>query len=196
MRTAALVLALSLLVGCSGLPRPREMGEMSLVRAVGVDEAAEGVTLTALDHGGAAYFETGAAPGDAAAELAGGGNGLFFGYADRVLVGEEALASALLPTLDWLARDGEMGLNARLWVVRGTAKTALETEGAERRLTNLVTDGALGTAPLTRTAEEIYAELLEGGSTRVPALRIEDGRLVPDGYTILIKVGETVNERR
>ena len=57
-------------------------------------------------------------------------------------------------------------------------------------------DGALGTAPLTRTAEEIYAELLERGETRVPALRIEGGRLVPDGYTILIKVGETVSGRR
>ena len=39
--------ALLLLTGCSGLPAAREMGDMALLRTLGVDAAPVGVELTA-----------------------------------------------------------------------------------------------------------------------------------------------------
>ena len=46
-RTLPLLAALALLLtGCSGLPRPREMGDMALLRTMGVDLGEEGLSVT------------------------------------------------------------------------------------------------------------------------------------------------------
>ena len=43
---ALLLLPALLLTGCAGLPRPREMGDMALLRTMGVDWAEDGVDVT------------------------------------------------------------------------------------------------------------------------------------------------------
>ena len=44
--------AVLFLAGCSGLPAAREMGDMALLRTLGVDAAPAGVELTAPGPGG------------------------------------------------------------------------------------------------------------------------------------------------
>jgi len=69
----------------------------------------------------------------------------------------------------------------------GDAQAAVESggeEGVEARLSALVQDGKLGSAPRERTAGEIYIGLLERGCAYVPALAAGE-ELTPSGYALL-----------
>ena len=202
MRKLVLMIAQCLLLaGCTGLPTPREMGDMAPLRTVGIDGAGEEVRLTA---------STGERAGGSEGEkqppllLAGRGTSLaaaaaalrqqsdswvFFGYTDQVLLGEGA---NLPDALNWLAHDDELSLGANVWLLReGTAALALESGGevgVEKRLEALKRDGKLGYAPMTRTAGESYSALLDRGCTFLPLL-LQGEELSPGGYA-LIKGGE------
>ena len=87
----------------------------------------------------------------------------------------------------------ELGLGAQLWLVRGErAQTAISSggdRGVEGRLSTLRTDGKLGVAAVTRTAGEVYTDLMEQGSAFVPALVLsgeEEPALLEQGYGVLI----------
>ena len=193
-----------LLSGCSGLPTAREMGDMALMRTMGVDYAPEGVEVTASTGPRAKGLQ---AEGEKALVLSARSQSLsgaclsmqghsdsyvFFGYVDQLLVGEEMAREGIKPVLDYFARDEELGLGAQLWLVRdSTARQAVESggeSGVDGRLSTLQLDGKLGEAPLTRTAGEIYRDLMEQGAAFVPALvvgELEDASLAEGGYGIL-----------
>ena len=117
---------------------------------------------------------------------------VFFGYVDQLLVGEALAERGVRPVLDFFARDTELGLGARLWLVRGsTAREALSAcgdQGVDSRLETLQHDSEMGIANLTRTAGEVYTDLLELGSAYVPALSPagEGGAVLTErGYGVL-----------
>ena len=196
-----------LLTGCSGLPAAREMGDMAMLRTMGVDATPAGVELTVstgprprgLQGEGAPALTLsagGASLSAACLALQGRGDSyVFFGYVDQLLLGEELARSGVLPVLDYFARDTELGLGAQLWLVRGdTARAAVESggdQGVEARLSTLRTDGRLGAAAITRTAGELCADLLELGCAYVPALSLEgeDPVLGERGYGVLDESG-------
>ncbi len=203
MRKLALMLAQCLLLaGCTGLPKPREMGEMALLRTVGVDGAAPAVTLTASTGERASGTEgnkeppliltgEGASLSAAALELRVHSDSyVFSGYVDKLLVGQGA---DLYDVLGWFAHDDELGLGARLWLIRdATAARAVGEageKGVERRLSALELDEKLGAAPMTRTAGEIYSTLLDRGCAFLPALTAGE-ELSPAGYAVVL--GEEV----
>ena len=191
------------LTGCAGVPAAREMGNMALLRAMGVDTDGEAVLVTAstgLRASGTQGEEAEAltlragGPSLSAACLSMQGQSdsyVFFGYVDQLLLGEELARQGVRPVLDYFARDVELGLGARLWLVRGTrAGQAVDSggeEGVDSRLSTLQTDGELGAVPQSRTAGEVYTDLLERGSAFVPALALagEEGRLTATGYGVL-----------
>lgn len=205
MRKLMLMLAQCLLLaGCTGLPQPREMGEMALIRTVGVDGGAEEVHLSGSTGSRASGVE-----GKKENGLVLGGSGtslpaaafslqqksdrtVFFGYVDKLLLGEQP--GNIPDILNWFAQDGELGLGAKVWLLRGiTAAQAVERGGessVEGRLSALELDGNLGRAPVTRTVGEVYIALLDRGCAFAPALAMED-ELVPAGYGIL-RDGEIV----
>ena len=198
MRKLVLMIAQCLLLaGCTGLPTPREMGDMALLRTMGVDGGGSALTLTA---------STGERAGGTEGEkqppliLAGQGSSLpaaaaqlrqksdswvFSAYTDQVLLGREA---DLLPVLNWFAQDGELSLGAHVWLMgEGTAASAVEyggETGVEKRLAALKRDAKLGIAPMTRTAGELYSSLLDRGCTFLPVLT-GNGELTPDGYALV-----------
>ena len=199
--------ALLLLTGCSGLPAAREMGDMALLRTLGVDAAPAGVELTASTGPRARGLQ---GEGTPALTLSAGGESLsaaclalqgrsdsyvFFGYVDQLLLGEELARGGVLPVLDYVARDVELSLGAQLWLIRGTtARAAVESggeQGVESRLSTLRTDGRLGAAAITRTAGEVCADLLELGCAYAPALSLEgaDPVLGERGYAVLNEAG-------
>lgn len=200
---AALALCL-LLCGCDGLPRAREMGDMALLRTMGVDGDGQSVTLSVSTGPRAKGLQ---AEGQPALVLSAKGDSLssaclslqgqsdsyvFFGHVDQLLVGEELARQGMEPVLDYFARDSELGMDARLWVVRGDrasqAVTSGGDEGVEARLSTLRTDGKMGVALQTRAVGEIYADLLEWGAAFVPALSLveqEDTTLAERGYGVL-----------
>ncbi|MGO5023529.1 Ger(x)C family spore germination C-terminal domain-containing protein [Lawsonibacter sp. LCP25S3_G6] len=205
MRTAlALVLALCLLLsGCSGLPTAREMGDMALMRTMGVDQALDGVEMTVSTGPRAKGLQ---AEGEKALVLSAQADSLsaacltiqghsdsyvFYGYVDQLLVGEALAQEGIKPVLDYFARDEELGLGAQLWLVRnGTARQAVESggeAGVDGRLSTLQLDGKLGEASISRTAGEIYSDLMEQGAAFVPALAVgelEDASLTESGYGV------------
>ena len=198
MRKLVLMLAQCLLLaGCTGLPKPREMGEMALVRTVGVDGGAPAVTLTVSTGERSSGTEgnkqppliltgEGASLSAAAQELrAHSDSYVFSGYVDQVLVGEGA---DLRDVLGWFAHDDELALGAKLWLLRDMSASQAVGEagetGVERRLSALELDEKLGAAPMTRTAGDIYSSLLDRGCVFIPALTGER-ELTCAGYAVV-----------
>lgn len=193
-----------LLSGCSGLPTAREMGDMALMRTMGVDGSEDGVEVTASTgprakglqaEGEKALVLSARADSLSAACLSMQGHSdsyVFYGYVDQLLVGEELAREGIKPVLDYFARDEELGLGAQLWLVRnGTARQAVESggdAGVDGRLSTMQLDGKLGEASMSRTAGEVYSDLMERGTAFVPALvtgELEDATLTEGGYGIL-----------
>lgn len=193
-----------LLTGCGRLPEAREMGDMALLRVMGVDAAPAGVAVTGSTGPRAKGLQ---AEGEPALTLAADQSSLsaaclamqgqsdsyvFFGYVDQLMVGEALAEQGLRPVLDYFARDRELGLGAQLWLIRnGTAREAVSAggeEGIDKRLETLQHDSEMGVASVTRTAGEVYTDLLEQGSAFVPALSpASDGGavLIERGYGVL-----------
>ena len=207
-RTAPLlpaILALGLLLtGCSGLPTAREMGDMALLRTLGVDPSPAGVAVTGSTgprarglqgEGEPALVLTADRASLSAACLAMQGQSdsfVFFGYVDQLLVGQALAEEGVRPVLDYFSRDAELGLGAQLWLIRGgAAREALSAggdEGLDARLETLQNDSEMGIANLTRTAGEVYTDLLELGCAYVPALSPTgdgDALLREAGYGVL-----------
>ena len=175
-----------LLTGCAGLPAAREMGDMALLRTLGVDASPEGVAVTGSTGPRAKGLQAEGEPaltlsadraslsGACLAMQGQSDSYVFFGYVDQLLIGEELAGEGIQPVLDYFARDGELGLGAQLWLVReATARDAVSSggeEGVDSRLETLQTDSKMGIASLSRTAGEVYTDLLELGSAFVPAL--------------------------
>ena len=193
-----------LLAGCSGLPTAREMGDMALLRTLGVDPSPAGVAVTGSTGPRAKGLQ---GEGEAALTLSADQASLsaaclamqaqtdsfvFFGYVDQLLVGQALAEEGVRPVLDYFARNAELGLGAQLWLVRGAAARDALSAGGERgldaRLETLGNDSEMGIANLTRTAGEVYTDLLELGSAYVPALSPagEGGAVLTErGYGVL-----------
>jgi len=203
MKLLPVLCACLLLCGCDGLPHTREMGDMALLRTMGVDAAPRGVEVTVSTGPRAKGLQ---AEGQPALILSAGGDSLsaaclsmqglsdnyvFFGYVDQLLLGEELARQGVTQVLDYFARDVELGLGARIWVIEGsTAGEAVASggdEGVAGRLSTLRTDGEMGVALLSRTAGEVYTDLLEQGAAYVPALSAAgtDAALMERGYAVL-----------
>ena len=199
-RLAAPLAACLLLTGCSQLPAAREMEDMALLRTVGVDVAPVGVAVTGSTGPRARGLQGEGEPALklsaereslSAACLAMRGQSdsyVFFGYVDQLLIGEDLAREGVQPVLDYFARDVELGLGAQLWLVRGAsaqeAVSAGGDAGVDGRLETLQHDSRMGVASHTRTAGEVYTDLLELGSAFVPALTPE-----PDGTAVLAERG-------
>lgn len=182
-----LSVALSLLLcGCEALPYPRELEETMLVRVLGVDSGAEGVTLTAADLPGEG--ET-----DGALRLATGENlaqsrqrlketgeeSMTLTHVTQVIVGAEGELSELLEALLF---DREVGQTATVWLAETEARPLMEqVGGGAKRLSSI----ELNTEGLkTRTILEALAALTEDGEVALPLLAEEEGTLIVAGERI------------
>ena len=96
--------------------------------------------------------------------------------------------------LDYFAQDTQLGLGVQLWLVRGgTAAQAVQAggeSGVENRLSTLQTDSEMGAAGASRTAGEVFSDLLERGSAYLPALRLQETD--QEGQTALLEAGYAV----
>lgn len=166
-RGVSLALAAALLLsGCGALPRPREMGDMALLRVMGVDRGEGGPAMSAA---------TGPqAPEQPARLWQGEGTSLsaaaqaiqsrsdryvFFGYVDQLLLGEDQSRLATL------AADGEMGLSIRPRRV-GEVYAQLLERGCSYAPALTVGEAELTAAGYAVFAGEHLAGFLEGESAR------------------------------
>ena len=208
MWTALALSGVLLLSGCSAtlLPYAREMGDMALLRTMGVD-AGEGdyqVEVT-VSTGKRAYGLQGESQPSlilsaqreslSAACLAMQGlsdSYVFYGYVDQLLLGEELTKRGVWP--DYFAQDAQLGLGVQMWAIRGAnAAQAVQAggeSGVESRLSTLQTDSEMGAAGASRTAGEVFSDLLERGSAYLPALRIQETD--QEGQTALLEAGYAV----
>lgn len=212
---AALSAAVLVLSGCSGqgiFPYAREMGDMALLRTMGLDGTQTEVELTVSTGSRASgvgaekqdalvLSADGPSIGAASQRIQGMGDTfIYYGYVDQLLLGEERAALGIATVLDYLGRDAALGFGVQMWVVRGgTARQAIQgagTEGVSGRLEQLRTDSETGAAAISRTAGELMTVLAQGGSTYLPALALSQTRegdggeggeqtLRSDGYAVL-----------
>ena len=194
------------LTGCGGrdwLPYAREMGDMAVLRTLGVDGGAGEVELTAATGERVSGMSAQSRPAlvlsargrslsQACLAVQGlGSEYVFFGYVDQILLGEGLAREDVMPLLNYLAGDVELGLGAQLWVIQGArageAIQAAGEEGVSGRLTQLQADSEMGAAEITRTAGELLTALESGTSTYLPALA-----LTPDQQKALTKKLESI----
>lgn len=207
-RILALMLGLTvLLTGCGRvLPYAREMGDMALMRVMGVDGEEDGLSVTVStgkrasglqneEEGALILSLQGKSLSTVCQAMQGASESyVFYGYVDQLLLGEDMARQGVYPVLDYFSRDTQLGLGAQLWLVRGDrAESAVRSggeEGIDARLSTLQTDSRMGTAGVTRTAGEAFTDLLERGSAYVPVLEVTsddqgETALMEGGYGVL-----------
>ncbi|MBR5343827.1 MAG: hypothetical protein IK149_08020 [Oscillospiraceae bacterium] len=206
-----LALALS---GCGLREQAREVDQLLVVQAMGVDAAASGVRLTLSSAAGS---ESGSPP----MRLEGSGTGvveaieriraganeedLLCAHIGHLLIGEETARRGIGPCLDYLCRTGDLRLSVPICVLRGgEAREALlgvgnESYGASDALESV--DGDLRARGDGRStpAAGILRDLARYGSALVCAVSLEPSAeadasagaeerpltLVPSGYAVL-----------
>ena len=201
-KSAVLLLCAALLPlsGCSraeaALPYAHEIEDTVLMGALGVDlkEGAPGRVAVTVSSGGRSG--AGDSPGQSPVVLSAqaetvsaacaemqtfGSDFVFFGDVEHVLVGEEQALTGVMSLLGHMARDPELRLEARLWVIKdGRAGDILfdaaSDGGAPDRLTALETDAELAASPAPRTAREVLSDLLDNGCALLPALERRPAR--------------------
>lgn len=198
------LVATLLLSGCKGggLPVAREMGDMALLRTMGVDMESDVMDVT-VSTGRRAKGLSGAeeAPlilrarrgtlSGACQDIQGLSDSyVFYGYVDQLLLGESLATVGVDDVLDYFARDVELGLGTQVWLVRGdTAENAIYAggnTGVDTRLSTLLTNSEMEEAGMTRTAGETLTSLLEDNAAYLPALSTRAG---VGGETALVEVG-------
>lgn len=197
----AAVLLVALCVHQGLAPRPQEMGQLALVRVIGADAVPGGVEVTASTGArGQRQPLTVTARGESFSAAAGSARGLgkdvlYYGHTGQLLLGEEATGTLLRQAVDDLCRRRDVSLGARVWIVRGTARAALEdTSGADAaaRLETLTLEGRDGWGAPECSVADLAAALAAGESACLPVL-CPDGRnvLQRDGFAVLRR-GEIV----
>jgi hypothetical protein len=174
---AATAGACFLLTGCGGLPTAREMEQGALICTMGLDREGEQVAVLALaEQADGEQTQILTAQGSSLSAACenmerGSGTGVFFGHVEQLLVGNSAAEEGILPELDFLSRDKDLSLGVELWLAGDTSAARAFAENETP-----------GTAAVTRTAGEVYSELLERGCALVPVLGGEEyGMLRRDG---------------
>lgn len=179
------------------LPYAREIDTVVLMRTMGADVTAEGVSVT-LSSGA----EDGKLPelldgqggtiSGALLTLQGKGeSSLFYGHVGQLLLGETLARENLLAPLDYVLRDVETRLDTDLYIIRGAdAQTAIRSaagpgESAADRLEAMSEDAGLLSATMTRTVGQVLTDLGEQEAAFVPALELAEGTLEAAGYAIL-----------
>ncbi len=209
LRLLVPVLAMSLLTGCSGrwvYSDYREIDQMELIQALGMDEEGGKITVTASTGGPGepvVLRSTSVSISRAMRQMQDytSRKYIFFGHTAHLLLGESAAAGGVDPYLEHMERSVEMRLNTFLYVVRGgTAQEAVsaagqEEDGAVDLLTSLEKDVQLMSESHVFTCGETAEMLAERGcclAAAVSLVRQEDilsgedpVTLAAEGYAIL-----------
>ncbi len=192
MRRSLLVLLLAVCLVAEGtaLPRGREVEELVLLRAMGVDPLNGGVELTASDGGRQegesplVFSETGETVAGTCLKMQEGGRDLFLGHVGSLLLGEELARQGVGETLENVERDIEMRLRTPLYVIKGgRAAEALEETEADAL-------EEFGDRAWVRTVKELLVGLEQNGASFAPALEKDEEGLSYAGYALFR--GETL----
>lgn len=200
-RLLGLLLALGLFLGAAAglgiLPEGRELEELALIRALGMDASGTGVAVTAAsgeqrERGVRVNTAAGDTVSGACRSLRAKGEGdTFYGHTETLVLGEALAERGVSPALEHVFRDVELRLSTDLYLARGgTAEGVLSSEAdgedSVHRLETMARDAKLLPTSMVKTVGEVLRELSRSGAAAVPALRAGgDGTLAAAGYGIL-----------
>ncbi len=189
LRLAALTLVLSLLGGCGGrwiFSDYREIDQLELVQALGLDTEGGMVTATAstaVEGKDPVVLRSSASSISRAMRQMQDYTSrkyIFFGHTSHLLLGERAAEGGIQPYLEHMERNVEMRLNTFLYIVRdGTAQEAItaagrEGEGIVALLTSLEKDVQLMSESHVFTCGEVAEHLAESGSALAAAVSLTE----------------------
>lgn len=186
--------------GCAltgSLPHARELENTAMLRVLGIDispreltglavtAVAEPIVEEEIPH----IFKSSAKTLPAAVSLlqSQGSGEVSLAYVGQVIIGESAARRSVTETLQFAVDEGTIGLDATVWIVRGTtaAEAMINTTGIIDRLTALETGGGRADIPIARSVKETASTLAEYGCTLIPALSWSDETLLPAGYAVV-----------
>ena len=189
LRLAAMTLVLALLGGCGGrwiFSDYREIDQLELVQALGLDAERGMVTATASTAGEGkdpVVLRSSASSISRAMRQMQDYTSrkyIFFGHTGHLLRGERAAEGGIQPYLEHMERNVEMRLNTFLYIVRdGTAQEAItaagkEGEGIVALLNSLEKDVQLMSESHVFTCGEVAERLAEGGSALAAAVSLTE----------------------
>lgn len=190
-RIIIMCMGLALLAGCGGQTSGWQTGNVTLVRAVGIDLTEAGVTLTASGEGEAqavTLTAEGASVADGFKRLQGTGDSfVHVGHVGQLLMGEDFARHETAQLIDFVARDREIGPGAQVWVLRDeqAERTALGGQSnVAARLERLAGGRQVGLR-IGCSVTRLMSAMAARGSVPVPALQWEQDVLQPAGYAIL-----------
>lgn len=144
MKKAALLLYMCMLpltlAGCGGVySNYREIEQLQLVRALGIDRCAEGFMLTVASakspEGGEPPLisASGASIGEAIEKMNvySGGRELFIAHVEHILIGEDAASGGIGEILGYVQRSTLMRMSTGLYIVRASTAQSVMTAAAE-----------------------------------------------------------------
>lgn len=176
-------MALALLTGCDGRSAGWQTGNVTLVRALGVDLTGAGIDLVAWGGDGERLSAEGGSVADGLNRLKEMGTGfVHFGHADQILLGEDFARDKMPDLVDFVARDRQIGPGARLWVLRQDMPR--DAADVAARLERLASAREAGTTR-SCTVTQLMRAIAEEGSTLAPALSWEEEELRLAGYAVL-----------
>lgn len=180
---AALIGTVLLLRGAGVLPDGREMEELTLITALGLDggEMVQVTAVTGIRQDQEAEVLTGTGMGPASAcrdmELS-RPTRAYLGQTRQLLLGEKMARESLGEVMDFILTDGSLRLDTLLYVVRGSAGAGLANS------LELASDGETA-ARRGRTVGELLSRLAESERVLIPALAANGaGELNPAGWAV------------
>ncbi len=199
LRLLPLAAALLLCAGCAGreaVGEYRELDQLVLVDALGVDRRGEGLVVTAAASSadGPIRLRAGAATvRRALAELQSYTEKqfMFYGHTRHLLLGEADAGACLERCLEFVERSDEVRLDTWLFLVRdGTAEDAVTKSAADNvgdLLDALVKDVELTSVSRVFTCGETAEALAERGCALVSAVRLTEAEnIVPESKRLTL----------
>ncbi len=200
----AVCLVIALLVFGGIYEDYHELEVIDLIQVIGIDHVDDEVTVTALgsqmsNKQPAIYRGSGEAVNKAVANMQteAGTAYLHFGHVKYIVISDEAARSRITDVLDYCIRMPDIGLNAAIYYVDGSAGKTIESVEEGKNLSKILDSMALKgieTSVMYRyTLIDVVSSLLRNGFAMASEFAVEEGQVVPKGLAVLPEKGDPIH---
>lgn len=181
-----------------------ELETIDLIQVISIDHQEDMVTITALgsqmsNEKPAIYKGSGEAMNKAIANMQteAGTAYLHFGHVKYIVLSDTAASSKISDVLDYCIRMPDIGLNAAIYYVDGSAGKTMQDVEEGKNLSEILDSMAakgLETSVMYRyTLIDVISSLLRNGFAMTSEFAVEEGKVVPKGLAVLPEKGDPIH---